>query len=129
MGLLQAKLHFIEHHGEVQCCSLNMLQNRPGCRPRRLRRLPARHPLVARELHPPRSIYPAFWLALPFLRQIEAIYHTSIVVAGSEFYFGGGINVARAGHTPFGRPVQVGIDCTRVPCCMRSCLRPAYLAP
>ncbi|KAI7841647.1 hypothetical protein COHA_004667 [Chlorella ohadii] len=40
-------------------------------------------------------------------RTIEAIYHTSIVVAGSEFYFGGGINVARAGHTPFGRPVQV----------------------
>lgn len=41
------------------------------------------------------------------LPQIEAIYHTSIVVAGAEYYFGGGINVARAGHTPFGRPIQV----------------------
>ncbi|PRW45331.1 deSI [Chlorella sorokiniana] len=40
-------------------------------------------------------------------RTIEAIYHTSIVVAGAEFYFGGGINVSQAGHTPFGRPIQV----------------------
>jgi hypothetical protein len=40
-------------------------------------------------------------------RTVEAIYHTSIVVAGAEFYFGGGINVARAGHTPFGCPIQV----------------------
>ena len=44
----------------------------------------------------------------PPVTQIEAVYHTSIVVAGSEYYFGGGINVARAGHTPFGRPIQVG---------------------
>lgn len=46
---------------------------------------------------------PSLSLTFP---QIEAIYHTSIVVAGAEYYFGGGINVARAGHTPFGRPIQ-----------------------
>lgn len=40
-------------------------------------------------------------------RQIEAIYHTSIVVGGMEHYFGGGINVARAGSTPFGQPMEV----------------------
>jgi hypothetical protein len=39
--------------------------------------------------------------------QIEAIYHTSIVVGGMEYFFGGGINVQRAGSTPFGRPMQV----------------------
>jgi hypothetical protein len=39
--------------------------------------------------------------------QIDAIYHTSIVVRGIEHYFGGGINVAPAGTTPFGHPIQV----------------------
>lgn len=45
--------------------------------------------------------------APPGLLQLEAIYHTSIVVAGVEHFFGGGINVAAAGTTPFGRPIQV----------------------
>jgi len=39
-------------------------------------------------------------------QQIDAIYHTSIVVSGFEHYFGGGINVAPAGTTPFGNPLQ-----------------------
>jgi hypothetical protein len=40
--------------------------------------------------------------------QIDAVYHTSIVVRGIEHYFGGGINVAMAGTTPFGhQPMQV----------------------
>jgi len=39
--------------------------------------------------------------------QIDAIYHTSLVVRGIEHYFGGGINVAPAGTTPFGHPIQV----------------------
>jgi desumoylating isopeptidase 1 len=39
--------------------------------------------------------------------QIDAIYHTSVVVRGIEHYFGGGINVAPAGTTPFGHPIQV----------------------
>lgn len=58
----------------------------------------------ARALRQPADADRSAWAHL----QIEAVYHTSIVVAGSEFYFGGGINVARAGHTPFGRPIQVG---------------------
>ncbi|KAH7616644.1 hypothetical protein Ndes2526B_g08741 [Nannochloris sp. 'desiccata'] len=39
--------------------------------------------------------------------QIDAIFHTSVVVRGIEHYFGGGINVAPAGTTPFGHPIQV----------------------
>ncbi|KAL4444688.1 hypothetical protein ABPG77_002505 [Micractinium sp. CCAP 211/92] len=49
-------------------------------------------------------------------RQIEAIYHTSVVVGGFEHYFGGGINVAPAGSTPFGRPMQkLDLGCTQLP--------------
>ena len=39
--------------------------------------------------------------------QIEGIWHTSVVVRGTEHYFGGGINVAPAGSTPFGHPVEI----------------------
>ena len=38
--------------------------------------------------------------------QIDGVWHTSVVVGGCEYYVGGGINVAAAGATPFGRPVQ-----------------------
>ncbi|KAL4427632.1 hypothetical protein ABPG75_001721 [Micractinium tetrahymenae] len=49
-------------------------------------------------------------------RQIEAIYHTSIVVGGLEHYFGGGISVVPAGSTPFGRPMQkVDLGRTELP--------------
>ena len=40
-------------------------------------------------------------------QQIDGVWHTSVVVRGVEHYFGGGINVAPAGTTPFGHPVQV----------------------
>eukprot|EP00891_Asterochloris_glomerata_P008685 jgi/Astpho2/8685/fgenesh1_pm.00128_%23_2_t len=40
-------------------------------------------------------------------KQIDAIYHTSIVVGGKEYYFGQGINQANPGSTPFGTPGQV----------------------
>lgn len=42
-------------------------------------------------------------------RTIDAIYHSAVVVAGKEFYFGGmgGINSAPAGRTRFGTPVEV----------------------
>jgi hypothetical protein len=45
----------------------------------------------------------------PFHRcmQIEAIYHTSIVVGGVEHFYGGGIQEAVPGHTPYGQPIQV----------------------
>lgn len=47
-------------------------------------------------------------LSVPLLgQQIDGVWHTSVVVSGLEHYFGGGINVAPAGTTPFGQPVQV----------------------
>ena len=39
--------------------------------------------------------------------QIDGIWHTSIVVGGLEYYYGGGVNQARPGSTPFGQPLQV----------------------
>eukprot|EP00210_Caulerpa_lentillifera_P006770 g6469.t1 len=39
-------------------------------------------------------------------KQIDGIWHTSIVVHGKEYYFGGGISVARPGTTVFGQPHQ-----------------------
>lgn len=57
-------------------------------------------------VHPPARCRPPAARAL-LVWQIEAIYHTSIVVGGMEHYFGGGINVARAGSTPFGQPMEV----------------------
>ena len=42
-----------------------------------------------------------------FLLQIEAIYHTGIVVGGMEYYFGGGIQAAPVGQSPFGEPMQI----------------------
>eukprot|EP01128_Nolandella_sp_AFSM9_P009181 TRINITY_DN5800_c0_g1_i1.p1 TRINITY_DN5800_c0_g1~~TRINITY_DN5800_c0_g1_i1.p1 ORF type:complete len:447 (-),score=69.42 TRINITY_DN5800_c0_g1_i1:4-1344(-) len=38
--------------------------------------------------------------------QIDGIWHTAIVVFGREYFYGGGINVASIGHTPYGSPVQ-----------------------
>ncbi|CAG9320254.1 unnamed protein product [Blepharisma stoltei] len=39
-------------------------------------------------------------------RQIEGIWHTAVVVYGTEFFFGGGICEAPPGSTMAGRPVQ-----------------------
>lgn len=41
-------------------------------------------------------------------RNVEGIWHTSIVVFGSEFYFGGGESVVKSkpGSTRFGTPVH-----------------------
>lgn len=39
-------------------------------------------------------------------QQIDAVYHTSIVVFGREYYFGGGICNDAPKTTPFGKPVQ-----------------------
>ncbi|KAJ4339163.1 hypothetical protein N0V95_007848 [Ascochyta clinopodiicola] len=38
--------------------------------------------------------------------QIDAVYHTSIVFEGIEYYFGGGIQTCRAGATHHGRPME-----------------------
>ncbi|KAJ5246447.1 hypothetical protein N7468_001430 [Penicillium chermesinum] len=39
--------------------------------------------------------------------QIDAIYHTAIVVGGVEYYFGQGIQTATPGSTHHGRPMEV----------------------
>ncbi|KAH9287800.1 hypothetical protein KI387_031917, partial [Taxus chinensis] len=40
-------------------------------------------------------------------RVIEGIWHTGVVVYGKEYYFGGGIQHAPAGQTPYGKPHKV----------------------
>jgi hypothetical protein len=42
-----------------------------------------------------------------FMLQIGGIWHTSVVVGGVEFFYGGGVQRALAGTTPYGRPVEV----------------------
>ncbi|KAF5832430.1 PPPDE putative peptidase domain-containing protein [Dunaliella salina] len=37
-------------------------------------------------------------------RPVEGVWHTSIVVRGREYFFGGGVNITRAGESPFGQP-------------------------
>ena len=77
-------------------------------------------PNVAREATPAApAVTPCCWRHLPphptaphstptpFAPQIEAIWHTAVVVGGMEHFFGGGINIVPAGGTPFGRPQQV----------------------
>ncbi|KAK1265925.1 hypothetical protein QJS04_geneDACA000022 [Acorus gramineus] len=49
-------------------------------------------------------------------KAIEAIWHTGIVVYGNEYYFGGGIQQAPVGTTPYGRPMKVvDLGITHVP--------------
>jgi hypothetical protein len=40
-------------------------------------------------------------------KQIDGIWHTSVVVGGCEYYYGGGINQATPGQTPFGPPLYM----------------------
>jgi hypothetical protein len=39
-------------------------------------------------------------------QQVDAIYHTSLVVFGKEYYFGAGICADTPKTTPFGKPIQ-----------------------
>ena len=39
--------------------------------------------------------------------QIDAVYHTSIVLQGIEYFFGQGVQTCRAGATHHGRPMEV----------------------
>lgn len=41
------------------------------------------------------------------LVQIDAIWHTAIVVGGAEYFYGGGIQKSVPGRTPFGQPVEI----------------------
>uniref|UniRef100_A0A7N0URA7 PPPDE domain-containing protein n=1 Tax=Kalanchoe fedtschenkoi TaxID=63787 RepID=A0A7N0URA7_KALFE len=56
-------------------------------------------------------------LSTTFLgKAIEAIWHTGVVVYGKEYYFGGGIQDAPAGSTPYGSPLRVvDLGVTHVP--------------
>ncbi|XP_004297415.1 PREDICTED: desumoylating isopeptidase 1-like [Fragaria vesca subsp. vesca] len=40
-------------------------------------------------------------------KAIEGIWHTGVSVYGNEYYFGGGIQQAPAGSTPYGTPLRV----------------------
>ena len=51
-------------------------------------------------IHSPRS-------SMTTCLQLDGIWHTAIVVGGLEYYYGGGVNQARPGSTPFGQPLQV----------------------
>ena len=39
-------------------------------------------------------------------KQIDGVWHTSIVVFGKEFFYGGGIQSGEPGQTPYGTPVE-----------------------
>lgn len=49
-------------------------------------------------------------------QQIDAVYHTSIVVFGREYYFGGGICNDAPKTTPYGKPIQeIPLGQTEIP--------------
>ncbi|KAH7576341.1 hypothetical protein JRO89_XS01G0039400 [Xanthoceras sorbifolium] len=56
-------------------------------------------------------------LSMTFLgKAIEGIWHSGIVVYGNEYYFGGGIQHAPVGTTPYGTPLRVvELGVTQVP--------------
>ncbi|KAH6767708.1 PPPDE putative thiol peptidase family protein [Perilla frutescens var. hirtella] len=56
-------------------------------------------------------------LSTTFLgKAIEGIWHTGVVVYGHEYYFGGGIQSAPVGTTPYGTPIRVvDLGVTHVP--------------
>jgi len=38
--------------------------------------------------------------------QVDAVYHTGLVVFGTEYYFGGGICQGSPKMTPYGKPIR-----------------------
>ncbi|XP_076938395.1 uncharacterized protein LOC143606538 [Bidens hawaiensis] len=56
-------------------------------------------------------------LSMSFLgKAIEAIWHTGVVVYGTEYYFGAGIQQVPAGTAPYGTPLRViDLGVTHVP--------------
>ena len=39
-------------------------------------------------------------------QQVDAVYHSSIIAFGKEYYFGGGICWDAPEQTPFGKPIE-----------------------
>lgn len=57
-----------------------------------------------------------FYFFSPSLSILLFCRHTGVVVYGNEYYFGGGIQQAPAGSTPYGTPVRVvDLGVTHVP--------------
>ncbi|KAJ4954993.1 hypothetical protein NE237_011776 [Protea cynaroides] len=56
-------------------------------------------------------------LSTTFLgKSIEGIWHTGVVVYGSEYYFSGGIQHSPVGRTPYGIPIRVAdLGVTHIP--------------
>ncbi|EIE22536.1 DUF862-domain-containing protein [Coccomyxa subellipsoidea C-169] len=49
-------------------------------------------------------------------KHIAGIWHTSVVVGGFEYFYGGGVQKALAGSTPYGHPVEiVNLGHTQIP--------------
>merc|ERR1712166_1620346 len=49
-------------------------------------------------------------------KMIEAIYHSSIVVYGVEYFFGGGIQTGTPRQTPYGYPIkEIDMGETEIP--------------
>ncbi|BDA45899.1 probable desumoylating isopeptidase 1 at N-terminal half [Coccomyxa sp. Obi] len=49
-------------------------------------------------------------------KHIAGIWHTAIVVGGYEYFYGGGVQKAMAGSTPYGHPVEiVDLGHTQIP--------------
>ena len=47
---------------------------------------------------------------------IDAVYHTSVVIGGSEFYYGHGIQLSLPGQTHHGEPMEkVAMGTTALP--------------
>ena len=47
-------------------------------------------------------------MSLPFLgTQIDAVYHTSLVFEGIEYFFGAGIQTCLPGSTHHGQPMEI----------------------
>lgn len=56
-------------------------------------------------------------MSMMFLgQQVDAVYHTSLLVYGREYYFGGGILNDAPRTTPFGKPInEVPLGETEIP--------------
>lgn len=56
-------------------------------------------------------------MSMMFLgQQIDAVYHSSLVVYGREYYFGGGICHDPAYQTPYGKPIEtIEMGKTQIP--------------
>ena len=49
-------------------------------------------------------------------QQVDAVYHSSLIVFGKEYYFGGGICWDAPEQTPYGKPIEkIEMGSTEIP--------------